>query len=54
MNIRVFLSSDNTFIITTHMYREVEDSRSGEVCHLGRPKLRGDHSHISIPHTADI
>ena len=32
IHIRVFLSSDSTFSITTHMYREVEDSRSGEVC----------------------
>ena len=31
IHIRVFLSSDSTFSITTHMYREVEDSRSGEV-----------------------
>ena len=31
INIRVFVSSDSTFTITTHMYREVEDPRTGEV-----------------------
>ena len=31
INIRVFVSSDSTFTITTHMYREAEDPRTGEV-----------------------
>ena len=31
MHVRVFLSSDNTFTVTTHMYREIEEARSGEV-----------------------
>ena len=40
LNIRVFLSSDSTFTITTHMYREVEDLRTGEVRVLsGRPEV---------------
>ena len=43
INIRVFISSDNTFTITTHMYREVEDLRTGEVSQdsvSGRPELK--------------
>ena len=40
LNIRVFLSSDSTFTITTHMYREVEDLRTGEVRVIsGRPEV---------------
>ena len=31
MTIRVFISSDSAFSVTTHMYKEVEDSRTGEV-----------------------
>ena len=29
--IRVFISSDNGVSVRTHMYKEVEDPRSGEV-----------------------
>lgn len=35
INVRVFLSSDNTFTVTTHMYREVEDVRTREVSEGG-------------------
>ena len=32
MRIRVFITSDNGVSVRPHMYREVEDPRTGEVC----------------------
>ena len=41
MPIRVFITSDNGVSVRTHMYKEVEDPRTGEVREGGRQGREG-------------